>query len=479
MPVEAVRGRFYPIHSFSFLFLFISLLLCLLPSTSFTMYFQDQHLRSHAAPLPMDHDRDLAAEEAGHETHMRGALNEKANTHQSLLHHQHQADSNPATYERPEETEYNPTSLSDIIEGLPTAVKCSLGPLMTIRRSVSIRSWVSYIYEISTNNAVPREGRAERHTLVSTSTTTEVEMKQQGGGAHQSNQGQKRRRASTHSTRTSTEVVEHVEPYQRMEIDRFCGLQGKPEPTTRAWRHDTAQPPPPPPARFTFLSFFPEIVRFSGFSSHHYRNAGQLLVNNALSDSRPPSAQGYGSGDRNERRAYVQGLAWLMQGLPDDLDAGERSDLMRAMPGTLLDEMSRRSGGGGGGSGRRLGPPGNRGASAAQQRTLIQRVVAALVVRLVGPLQFLWTHLLLLLTMLAQMERKYKVTELVVRHSGELGYTVGKRGVKLSGTIYKHGGARVGAVVTDAAAYVADGLVKGIGDGIREACLELREAESP
>lgn len=174
----------------------------------------------------------------------------------------------------------------------------------------------------------------------------------------------------------------------------------------------------------------------------------------------------------------MQGLAWLMQGLPDDLDAGERSDLMRAMPGTLLDEMSRRSGGGG--NGRRLGPPRGRGAnSAAQRRTLIQRVVAALVVRLVGPLQFLWTYLLLLLTMLAQMERKYKVTELVVRHSGELGYTVGKRGVKLSGTIYKHGGARVGAVVTDAAAYVADGLVKGIGDGIREACLELREAESP
>lgn len=204
------------------------------------MYFQDQqYLRSHAAPPPMDHDRDLSAEEAGHETQMGGTLNEKANTHQSLSHHQHQANSNPAGYERSEETEYNPTSLSDIIEGLPTAVKCSLGPLMTIRRSVSIRSWVSYIYEISTNNTVPREGRAERHTLVSTSTTTEVEMKQQGG-APQSNQGQKRRRASTHSTRTSTEVIEHVEPYQRMEIDRFCGLQGKPEPTTRARRHDTA-----------------------------------------------------------------------------------------------------------------------------------------------------------------------------------------------------------------------------------------------
>lgn len=194
-------------------------------------------------------------------------------------------------------------------------------------------------------------------------------------------------------------------------------------------------------------------------------------MNNALSESRPPAGQAYPSGDRNERRAYVQGLAWLIQGLPHDLNASERNDLMRAMPGTLLDEMSHRTGG------RRLGPS-RRGATAPEDRSLIQRVVAAMVVRLVGPLQFLWAYLIMLLTLAAQMERKYKVTQLVVKHSGELGYTVGKRGVKLSGAIYKNGGARVGAVVTDAAAYVADGLVKGIGDGIREACLELREAEA-
>lgn len=142
------------------------------------------------------------------------------------------------------------------------------------------------------------------------------------------------------------------------------------------------------------------------------------------------------------------------------------------MPGTLLDEMGHRTGD------RRAGPS-RRGTTAPEDRSLIQRIVAAMVVRLVGPLQFLWTYLIMLLSLAAQIERKYKVTQLVVKHSGELGYTVGKRGVKLSGAIYKNGGARVGAVVTDAAAYVADGLVKGISDGIREACLELREEEAP
>lgn len=102
-------------------------------------------------------------------------------------------------------------------------------------------------------------------------------------------------------------------------------------------------------------------------------------------------------------------------------------------------------------------------------------MVAALIVQLVGPMQILWAYLLTLLGHAIYLERKYKVTEHVVKHSGELGYTVGKNGVKLSGVIYHNGGARVGAVLTDAVAYVADGVVKGISDGIREACLELKE----
>lgn len=193
------------------------------------------------------------------------------------------------------------------------------------------------------------------------------------------------------------------------------------------------------------------------------------MVNNAL--TQPPTTPGYsGDGiDRNGRRAYVQGVTWLLQGLPDDLESGERTDLIKALPNSLLDELSRTQRG----SQRRLGPS----PASASDRSMIQRVVAALVVQLMVPMQFLWAYILTLLTYAMQLERKYKVTEHVVKHSGELGYTVGKRGVKLSGAIYNNGGARVGAMVTDAAAYVADGLVKGIGDGIREACVDLRETE--
>lgn len=152
----------------------------------------------------------------------------------------------PLSFEPTDGHESSSTSLSDIIEGLPLAVKSSLGPLRTIRRSVSIRGWASYFYEISTSsrtdhmgNATSREQRAEArqchsHTLaVSTSTTTSLEMQQQ-----QNNCGQRRRTGPStvrsgskwakQKATTSTEVFEYREQnVQKSVIDRFCGLQGK------------------------------------------------------------------------------------------------------------------------------------------------------------------------------------------------------------------------------------------------------------
>lgn len=143
------------------------------------------------------------------------------------------------------------TSLSDIIEGLPLAVKSSLGPLRTIRRSVSIRGWASYFYEISTSsrtvhtgNTTSREQRTaarqcHSHTLaVSTSTTTSVEMQQQqdnrGGGPRRrtgpssSTTVQSDSKWAEQKATTSTEVYEYREQNaQKSAIDRFCGSQGE------------------------------------------------------------------------------------------------------------------------------------------------------------------------------------------------------------------------------------------------------------
>lgn len=199
-------------------------------------------------------------------------------------------------------------------------------------------------------------------------------------------------------------------------------------------------------------------------------------MSNALSEGMSPTAaQGHPNSERTDRRAYVQGVAWLVHGLPEDLDQHERTELIRAMPPVLLEEAYRTPLPS---AGSRLSyrqpsppppPPHHGRPGGPDHRSLMHRAVQAGVEQLVVPFQLLWACLVVLLARALQLERRYRVTEQVVRRSGELGYTVGRRGVRLSEVIYSNGGARVGQMVTGAVAYTAEGLVKGISDGIREA----------
>lgn len=183
------------------------------------------------------------------------------------------------------------------------------------------------------------------------------------------------------------------------------------------------------------------------------------------------TAQGHPGSERTDRKAYVQGVAWLVHGLPEDLDQHERTELIRAMPPALLEEARRTSP-----SGSRLSYPSppHGGRPAPDRRSLMHRAVQAAVAQLLAPFQLLWACLVALLGRAFQLERRYGVTERVVRRSGELGYMLGRRGVRLSEAIYSNGGARAGQLVTGAVAYTAEGLVKGISDGIREARTERR-----
>lgn len=195
-------------------------------------------------------------------------------------------------------------------------------------------------------------------------------------------------------------------------------------------------------------------------------------MSNALSEGLASTARGHPASDRTDRKAYVQGVAWLVHGLPEDLDQHERTEIIRAMPAALLAEAYKTST-----SGSRSSYPSSpyHSRSPSGHRSLVHRTVQAVVAQLMIPLQLMWAYFIILLGQAIQLERKYRITEQVVKHSGELGYTVGKNGVKLSEAIYSNGGARVGQLVTGAVTYTAQGLVKGISDGIKEARMERRQ----
>ncbi|KAK7748550.1 hypothetical protein SLS53_000570 [Cytospora paraplurivora] len=291
-------------------------------------------------------------------------------------------------------------------------------------------------------------------TVVSGTSAAAVEMQQSSnsgelaavqeshsGAAVGKIHGQAQAQAHNSQTQQSVTGLNNVVPEQNVGINRFCGLQG------------------------------------------------QLLVSNALSmgisSTGPVAGRGSnpGSDNRTDRKAYVQGVAWLIHGLPEDLDQHERTELIRAMPAALLEGAYRTSP-----SSSRLSYPSSaaassssapfhsrRRSSSSDHRSLMHRAVQAAVAQLLVPLQLMWAYLVLLLGLAAELERRYNLTEQVVRHSGELGYTVGKRGVRLSEAIYSNGGARrMGRLVTGAVTYTAEGLVRGVSDGIRESRTERR-----
>ncbi|KAI3397766.1 hypothetical protein diail_10419 [Diaporthe ilicicola] len=401
------------------------------------------HQLPQPAPVPVPVPRDTRAS-------FNHAEQQQQAPSSITTHHHHNF--TPMAFESSDPEATSLTSLSDIIDNLPSAVKTSLGPLNTIRRSVSIRGWASYFYEISSNTmgatashyaAAPAAHHRSSTTVVSRTTSTTaaaaaVETQ------HHSNRGEKRAAAPAQAQqrRPPPEPPLYEEPDQNFGINRFCGLQG------------------------------------------------QLLVNNALSEGRPPSVQGQLGPGRIDRKAYVQGVAWLVHGLPDDLDKHERTELIRAMPPALLEEAHRTpppssqpaaarpqfypssgpSSSSGGYGSSLMG-----GGSWGEGDTWGRRAARALVSQFLVPLHLLWAYVVVLIGRALRLERKYKVAEQVVKHSGELGYEVGRGGVRLSGVIYSHGGARVGHLVTNVVAYTADGLVKGISDGIREARTERRQ----
>lgn len=220
-----------------------------------TMTPPKSHIMRPMAPahaFSAEHSQDFRLERLDHDTTDVEAVREERDT----------ALAQRLRFDNSDDSDSSYTLLSDILDGLPTAVVKSLGPLRTIRRSASIRGWVSYFYEISTSSMgahVSHEAHVEEHhhhhhqTLVSTSTTTaEVEMQQQHLQQHQPMNSKRRRASNAMRTTTmgqassSTELVEYVEP-ERRGIDRFCGMQGE------ILFFDLSLPPPPPPSASRLL----------------------------------------------------------------------------------------------------------------------------------------------------------------------------------------------------------------------------------
>ncbi|KAH8173030.1 hypothetical protein LIA77_07285 [Sarocladium implicatum] len=190
---------------------------------------------------------------------------------------------------------------------------------------------------------------------------------------------------------------------------------------------------------------------------HRFAQQGARLIGMSLAgDEMPASAV---SGDF-ERDAYIDGLSYLLRGLPEDLSPHERDRLRLSMPAAL--EVA----GAHGTNQGALQQPESRPSS-------VYRLTNAAVVNLIIVLSLLVPYLLLLLQWLASLERKYKVSESVSHITLSVMSAVAQKATRMAETS-RGSNAHVGEQVLGSVLWTMEEVTRGLSDGVDRGLSDVR-----
>ncbi|KAL7627554.1 hypothetical protein AAE478_001747 [Parahypoxylon ruwenzoriense] len=168
------------------------------------------------------------------------------------------------------------------------------------------------------------------------------------------------------------------------------------------------------------------------------------------------------------RKSYIDGVAYMLRALPDDMDAHEVNTIRRALPNPcgLPDANGQTDAGFG-----RLGwqqPP-------SRAKTFLRSTVQGFVAGLVVFIYSLLSLLAVVIRVGAHYERQYNISEHLVSLGLVFASTVGKQSGALSGKISAISEGKFGRVVTDLAAWTVESVTGGIQDGIGQALLLIEQ----
>ncbi|KAI0387679.1 hypothetical protein F5Y04DRAFT_274533 [Hypomontagnella monticulosa] len=167
------------------------------------------------------------------------------------------------------------------------------------------------------------------------------------------------------------------------------------------------------------------------------------------------------------RKSYIDGVAYMLKALPDDIDEYEASVIRQALPNSCIPiEMGGRIE-----AGARY--PGWLPSDRA--KTVLHSAVQGFVTGLVILFYFLLSFLAVAIRAGAYYERQYNISQHIV--SGGFGFAnaVGKRSGALSEKLYAIGEGKFGKVMSDLAAWILEGVAGGVQDGIGQGLLLIEQ----
>ncbi|KAI0111901.1 hypothetical protein F4814DRAFT_450574 [Daldinia grandis] len=158
------------------------------------------------------------------------------------------------------------------------------------------------------------------------------------------------------------------------------------------------------------------------------------------------------------RKSYIDGVAYMLKALPDDMDEYEASIIYRALPKSCAQlDMNGQSKGDLGRSGWR---PSDRA------KTFLHSAVQGFVTGLVIFVYLLLSFFAIVIRAGAYYERQYNISQYIISSSFIFATTVGKQSGALSEKISAISEGKLGKAMSELAAWTIESVAGGVQDGI-------------
>ncbi|KAJ9490563.1 hypothetical protein VN97_g2691 [Penicillium thymicola] len=178
------------------------------------------------------------------------------------------------------------------------------------------------------------------------------------------------------------------------------------------------------------------------------------LLRNAGYEAQQPQPDG-----RLARSLYVNALVYLLDALPPDLTAEETSMLRRNIPEPVKSPPEYVDG-----ANHKIRP---------QPRSYLHKILASTIVHLFILLRFIIPYAKVLMHQLYEYERTHHITQRILTTTLEAVDGFGKGSVNIGAAVCKFNEGRVGAALTNFAAWWMEGVAGGIYEGVGEGMVHL------
>ncbi|KAI1342338.1 hypothetical protein F5Y15DRAFT_372384 [Xylariaceae sp. FL0016] len=167
------------------------------------------------------------------------------------------------------------------------------------------------------------------------------------------------------------------------------------------------------------------------------------------------------------RKSYIDGVAYMLQALPDDLNDREQEVIRQALPETCAPKTY-------------VIAPAQQaidwsGDDSARKVSLLQRSVAMLVASIFHAIYMLWLLTAKAVCLGAQYERQYHITQQVMGQGLFVATVVGKHSAIISSKIISLSDGRIGRAMADFASKWIESVTAGIQDGVGQGLLIIEQ----